>query len=147
MLLRDDRQIALNQVETLCMEAADGYASATGKTADADLAQMFTELAREYGELAAELAEQIRALDDLPKPPDPDRETVEQVLTGIRAFFSGDARGTLLADREQCELEVEEAAREALGHALPPTAEALLRRILSHSAEARQRLQAINLAK
>lgn len=143
MLLRDDRQIALNQVETLSVEAADAYAAAVDKTEDEELKRVFDTLAHEHGSFARELAEQIRALDDLPKGPDPDRETIAQALTGIRAFFSGDARATLLADREQCELELEQATHAALGLQLPAATEAVLRRILAHAGSARQRLLAL----
>lgn len=140
MLLRDERQIALSEVETLCMEAADGYTAAAEKADDAELERLFAELAREHGQLAAELAPHIRALDDLPQTPDPDREAVEQAMTGIRAFFSSDARHVLLADREHCERELEQTARAALHQSLPPATSAVLQRIVSHAGEALQRL-------
>jgi uncharacterized protein (TIGR02284 family) len=144
MLLRDDRQIALSQLETLCIEAADGYASAANRTDDMELKQVFAELGKEHSRFAADLAPQIRALDDLPKSPDPDRETIEHALSAVRGFLSGHARETLLADQENQELKVEEAAREALKEALSVEADALVRRILAHAGKARERLLAMH---
>lgn len=144
MLLRDDRQIALNQLETLCIEAADGYASASDRTDDAELKQVFADLGREHSRFAEDLASQIRALDDLPKSPDPDRETIEHALSAVRGFLSGHARETLLADQEQHERKVEDAAREALKQTLSGEADALVRRILTHAGRARERLLAMH---
>jgi uncharacterized protein (TIGR02284 family) len=144
MLLRDDRQIALSQLEMLCIEAADGYASAVDRTEDTELKQVFAELGTEHSRFAADLAPQIRALDDLPKSPDPDRETIEHALTAVRGFLSGHARETLLADQEQRELKVEEAAGEALEQTLSGEANELVRRILIHAGKARERLLAIH---
>lgn len=144
MLLRDDRQIALSQLEMLCIEAADGYAAAVDRTDNAMLKQLFAELGKEHSRFAADLAPHIRALDDLPKSPDPDRETIEHALTAVRGFLSGHARETLLADQEHRELKVEEAAREALKQALSGEADALVRRIRTHAGKARERLLALH---
>jgi uncharacterized protein (TIGR02284 family) len=144
MLLRDDRQIALSQLETLCIQATDSYVSAAERTDDMELKQAFTELEKEYGHFASELASQIRALDDLPKSPDPDRETIEHALSAVRGFLSGHARETLLADQEQHERKVEEAAREALEQTLSGEADALVRRILAHAGKTRARLLAMH---
>lgn len=144
MLLRDDRQIALSQLEILSIEAADGYASAADRTDNTELRQLFGELGNEHSRFAADLALQIRALDDLPKSPDPDRETMEHALSAVRGFLSGHTRETLLAEQEQRELKVEEAAREALKHALSGEAEVLVQGILAQAGKARERLLAMN---
>lgn len=142
MLLRNEQQLALNEVETLCMEAADHYAAAAERTADAGLAQLFAELARQRRALAADLGVHIRALDDLPKHPDPDMETVGDLLSGIKALFSGDERKTLIEDRAQFELKVAQAVQSALQQSLSDDAKAVLARIQSHVESARHRLAA-----
>lgn len=138
MLLRDKRQMALSAVETLCLETADHYASAEGKAGAAELARLLGELGQQRLALAAELASHIRAQDDLPQTPDPDREAIVRVLSGIKAFLSGDL--ALIDERSSAELELVEAAQEALRHAQPPETQILLERILAHAEAALQQL-------
>lgn len=142
MLLRDDRQIALNEVELLCVRSADHYAAAASRTDDDALAGLFGSLAEQRRLLADELATHIRALDDLPQQPDPDREAVENALTGIKAFFSGDARGTLIDERADEEEMLATAVRTALQQDLAPDTHALLKRIFAHADTAKQALDA-----
>lgn len=143
MLFRDDDQIALSEVETACIEAADSHAAAAARVGDADLAPVFGALAQQRRALAAELAQQIRALDDLPKTPDPDRETIGQAFTGMKAMLSGDARRIFLEQGEHAERKLEEAVQSALSQSLPAPAEAVLHRMLAESAEARRRMAAL----
>jgi uncharacterized protein (TIGR02284 family) len=132
MLLRNEQQLALNQIETLCMASADHYALAVDNSDDPRLAQLFGDLARERKAFAVELADHIRALDDLPQQPDPDRETVEDLITGIKAFFSGDQRDTVIEDRKKQELELAEAIQAGLQQALSAETKMFLRRLLNH---------------
>ncbi len=143
MLLRDERQMAVSAVETLCLETADHYAAAARRTDDAGLAQLFDTLAQQRRQLAAELAAQIRALDDLPQQPDPDREAVEEVFSGIKAFLSGDARAVLVGERERAEEDLAAAASAALRHAQGPQMHDVLRRILAHAEAAMRELAAV----
>jgi uncharacterized protein (TIGR02284 family) len=141
MLLRNEQQLALNQVETLCIESADHYARAAGNTDDQALAGLFSELARQRRQIAVELADHIRALDDLPQQPDPDRETIEDLLVSIKAFFSGDRRDTLIDEHKKLEQDLAEAAQAGLHQALPGETKMLLRQLLSHVDATMRRLQ------
>lgn len=136
MLLRNQQQLALNQVETLCIEAADHYEAAAHQTDDPKLVELFEELAEHRNRLAAELATHIRAMDDLPQAPDPDRETADDVLSAIKSFFSADGRETLIEDREEFEHRVAEAAQAALQQPMPESTKLLLGRIVAHAEEA-----------
>lgn len=142
MLLRDDRQMAISEVETLCMEAAERYAAAAGKADDATLAALFSELANQHQQFAAALARHIRADDDLPQPPDPDREAVKDVLTGIKSLLQGGARDTLLDEREQGEEALANAVRVALKLENPDEERTLLEDILAHAKAAKGKLSA-----
>lgn len=132
MLLRSEQQLALNLIETLCIETADHYASAADHTDDQALGRLFGELARQRRQLALELADHIRALDDLPQQPDPDRETVDELLNSIKGFFSGDQRDALIDERKKQEQELAEAIQAGLRQTLPEETKILLRRFLSH---------------
>lgn len=144
MLLRDDTQMAVSQVETLCLGSADHYAVAAEKADDAMLAKLFAELAHQRRQLAAALARQIRATDDLPQPPDPDRAAVGEVLADIKGWLSGDARSTLIEESERGEERLAAAAREALGHELRPEMRSALQDILSDAEAARKNLAAVH---
>ena len=132
MLLRNEQQLALNQVERVCIATADQYATAAASSEDEALSRLFDELARQRTELAAELADHVRALDDLPQQPDPDRETVNHLITSIKAFFSEDERDTLIKERKKLELNLAEAAQAALQQALPEKTKLFLQQLLSH---------------
>jgi len=142
MLLRNEMQMALNEVESLCIETADHYAAAAQRAEAPALAQTLTELGSERLHLAEELGGHIRALDDLPKSPDPDRETVGDILEGIKAFLSGDAQRSLIEDRLRFEDKVADAVHQALRLDLPPETQALLSQILGHVDKARTQLGA-----
>lgn len=141
MLLRDDRQMAVNAVETLCFETADGYEAAASKTGTPQLASLFGELAQQRRQLAAELAAHIRALDDLPQQPDPDREAIGQVLSGIKALLSGDVDASLIDERMQAERKLSDAVRDTMQVELPEETRAMLLRIGTHAESARHALE------
>lgn len=140
MLLRDDRQVAVGTVETLCFETAGSYANAAEKIEAASLALVFARLAEERRQLAIELAAHIRMLDDLPKQPDPDREVLGQMLTGIKAILSGDAQATFIEERTDAEEKLVAAAQEALRHTLPAETQSMLRQIREHAESAKREL-------
>lgn len=140
MLLRDDRQMAIARVETLCIEAADRYASAAEKAQTPALAGLFNELARQHRRFVAALAPQIRAIDDLPQLPDPDKETIEDMFTDVKSWLRGDVHGTLIEERERGEDALADATRAALAHELPAEMRGLLQEILAHAEAARGRL-------
>jgi uncharacterized protein (TIGR02284 family) len=138
MLLRDERQMSVNAVEKLCFETADHYDAAASGLGEDRLSTVFANLAEERRSLAAELAVQIHALDDLPQQPDPDREAISNMLSGIKALLSGDMRASLVADCERGEESLATAVHAALRQDLPEDMLDVLRRILAH-AEAAQR--------
>jgi uncharacterized protein (TIGR02284 family) len=143
MLLRTNQQLALNDVGSLCIASADHYEAAAGKTADPELTGLFAELAAQRRQLAEELAEHIRALDDLPQQPDPDMEAVDHLLSSVKALFSTDERRVLIDEREQFEHKFAEAVQAAQQEELPVEAKALLGRIAGHVAESVRRLEAM----
>ena len=144
MLLRDERQMSVNAVEKLCFETADRYEAAASELGDDRLAGVFTALAAERQHLAAELAVQIRAIDDLPQQPDPDREAISHMLAGIKALLSGDLRASLVADCERGEEALISAVHAALRQDLPVEMHAVLRRVLAHAETAQRELSAVH---
>ncbi|OWW19310.1 hypothetical protein AYR66_07145 [Noviherbaspirillum denitrificans] len=136
--------MSVNAVERLCFETAGHYEAAASELGEDHLAHVFSALADERQRLAGDLAVQIRALDDLPQQPDPDREAMSHMLSGIKALLSRDMRGTLVADCERGEEALLSALHAALRQDLPEEMQEVLRRILAHAESAQRELSAIH---
>jgi uncharacterized protein (TIGR02284 family) len=108
MLLRDDRQMAICDIEAQCIETADQFGAAADRTEDTPLKALFVELAGQRRQLASDLAEHIRALGDLPQAPDPDKEQLDGFFSTVKSLLSGDERGTLIDERLAGEAQLEE---------------------------------------
>jgi hypothetical protein len=142
MLLRDEEQMALNDIETRCIEAADHYKSAAQVAGVAPAAPLFRNLAQRRAQLAADLALHIRALGDLPQTPDPDRELFGDMLMELKALFSADAARTLIDERLASEQAIVAAIASARRLALPNTALLTLDRIEADVRMAQRQLAA-----
>ena len=140
MLLRDDRQAALNAVESTCLESADGYAAAAENAKSAELGVDFDEAAQGLRRFASDLASHIRALGDLPQQPDPDREAFGHVLDTIKARLAADSDATLLEQRLAADAELELTVQTVLNEDLPDDTRAVLSRLLDEIAQRRMQL-------
>jgi len=142
-MLRNERQIALNEVYVACQEVADGYEAATEHTHDAALAVVFRELAEERRRSSVALEKEIRATGDLPKAADPDAETAREFILNLKTAVAADHRRVLVEGCADAEAELEESAVEALNHDLSEDQEAIVRAVLNEAREARKRLSSL----
>jgi uncharacterized protein (TIGR02284 family) len=115
------------------MEAVDHYRAAAANHSAPDMEPVFLEAATEYEKFAAELAAYIRAHDDQPKLPDPDKETLGLLFTSLKAKLASDERQTLIEDQARTEQKLCEAVNAALQSGLPPEIRPLLERMLAQS--------------
>ncbi|WP_162913280.1 PA2169 family four-helix-bundle protein [Rhodospirillaceae bacterium SYSU D60014] len=141
-MLRDERQIALNDVIVACKDAADGYDDAADASGEPELAALFRTYGRRRREVAAELETHIRDLGDLPRNPDADAETIERLFTQLKAILSADERATLLEERERGEVEIGRLVEAALNTDLPEGTKTALRQLGQEASEAAQCLAA-----
>jgi uncharacterized protein (TIGR02284 family) len=146
MLIRDERQAALNDIIEHCRQAAELYREAAGLTRDGSLAALFASIGRLRGELAAGLAPHVRRLGDLPAAPDRDRETVAELTARIKSALAEDERLELLAERQRGEDELQRLVAAALRQELPGETDACLRDALKEIAATRERLAAARAA-
>ena len=144
MLLRNDAQVALNQVEECCIEAADHFTSSASRSNDPALINILESLARRHNEFALRIAEELRRMDDLPKVPDPDREAAVEVLSAVKEFFSGNARATMLEEHINTESKLTDAVDAALKASPSPDSQKLLLEVQEFAIETKQRLEAIS---
>ena len=131
-MLRDERQIALNEAVEASLHAAHVHEHG---------AELLGDDALGLGQLAAQrrkdgevLGEHVRRLGDLPMEPDPEYEAAGDVMSQIRAALVEDQRALVIERSNDAEEALAAALREALRHDLPPQTRGDVERILSSQA-------------
>jgi Domain of unknown function (DUF2383) len=129
-MLRDARQVAINQVVEALLEAAHLHDQGThALDAEPDLARALQALAERRRRAAQELGEHVRRLGDLPSEPDADLQAARDVLAWVHDALAGDQRDQVLERSRQAEEQLAEKVRVALGEDLPSDTQALLEQL------------------
>jgi hypothetical protein len=131
-MLRDERQLALNEAVEACLHAAHVHEDGAKLLGDDTLG--LRELAARRRRDAEILAEHVRRLGDLPMEPDPEYEVASDVISHIKAALAEDNRPQVIERSNEAEEALGAALREALRHDLPADARADVERILSSQA-------------
>lgn len=131
-MLRDDRQIALNEAVEASLHAAHVHEHGAQLLGDDTLG--LRQLAAQRRRDAEILAEHVRRLGDLPAEPDPEYEVVSDVVSQIKAALAEDQRRLVVERSNATEAMLAAALREALRHDLPPDCRRDLERILGSQA-------------
>ena len=131
-MLRDERQIALNEAVEASLHAAHVHEHGAGLLGEDPLG--LRQLAAQRRRDAEILAEQVRRLGDLPMEPDPEYEAASDVLSQIKAALAEDQRGLVIDRSNEAEEALAAALREALRHDLPPDVRREVERIVSSEA-------------
>jgi len=141
-MLRDDRQVALDDVIVVLETASDAYADASEllRSSSPDLASRFDTLARRRAAAAARLSEHLQALGDLPSEPDQDLTTLDVVMRHLRAHFAGPEWDELISEAVAHEEEIAAKAELAV-ETSPP--EPVIAALQSVAEEARQTISAL----
>jgi hypothetical protein len=141
---RDEQEVALNDVFSLCLEIADHCEDASARLrerSDAPLAQLLDQVAAQRRAQAARLRRLLRARDELPDEPDPDREAVHRAVAWVKAVVADDEERTLLEMRLEQEQRLAELCRRALALDLPDDAARCVEGVAREAAEGRSRLE------
>ena len=131
-MLRDERQIALNEAVEASLHAAHVHEHGAELLGEDTLG--LRQLAAQRRRDAEILAEHVRRLGDLPVEPDPEYEVAADVLSQIKAALAEDQRPLVIERSNDAEEALAAAVREALRHDLPPDTRRDLERILSSQA-------------
>jgi hypothetical protein len=131
-MLRDERQLALNEAVEASLHAAHVHEHGAELLGDDTLG--LRELAAKRRRDAEILAEHVRRLGDLPVEPDPEYEVAADVLSQIKAALAEDQRRLVIDRSNDAEEALAAALREALRHDLAPDTRRDLERILSSQA-------------
>jgi uncharacterized protein DUF2383 len=129
-MLRDARQLAINQVVEALLEAAHLHDQGMHvHDAEPDLARSLRALAERRRRAARELGEHLRRLGDLPSEPDADLQAARDVLAWVQDALADDQRDQVLERSRQAEKHLAEQVRTALGEDLPSDTRALLEQL------------------
>jgi hypothetical protein len=129
-MLRDARQVAINQVVEALLEAAHLHdQGAHALDAEPDLGRALRALAERRRRAAQELGEHVRRLGDLPSEPDADLQAAKDVLAWLQDALADDQRDQILERSRQAEEHLAEQVRAALGEHLPSDTQALVEQL------------------
>ena len=131
-MLRDERQIALNEAVEASLHAA--HVHEHGAELLGDDALGLRQLAAQRRTDGEVVGEHVRRLGDLPMEPDPEYEAAGDVMSQIRAALVEDQRALVIERSNDAEEALAAALREALRHDLPPQTRGDVERILSSQA-------------
>ena len=131
-MLRDERQIALNEAVEASLHAA--HVHEHGAELLGDDALGLRQLAAQRRKDGEVLGEHVRRLGDLPMEPDPEYEAAGDVMSQIRAALVEDQRALVIERSNDAEEALAASLREALRHDLPPQTRGDVERILSSQA-------------
>lgn len=104
-LLRNDVQLALNDLHKALRYSVDQYRDAAEFLDDTEASTLCDKLAKEREALASEVAAEIRSRGELPAAPDSDREAGEQLLQRLETLFSSDQTREVVERRRGAERE------------------------------------------
>ena len=128
-MLRDDRQIALNQAIEACLHAAHVHEHGADRIGE-DTAGL-RHLAARRRQDAETLAGHLRRLGDLPTDPDPEYEVAADLVSRVTAALAEDERHQVIARSRAAEDRLAEALQGVLKQDLPPDCQSDVERILN----------------
>lgn len=98
-IIRNDTQVALNDLHVALKRSADHYRDAAEFLQDGEVSAFCKRAATERDQLADAVGKAIREHGELPSVPDRDRETGEQLLERLESLFSADQTREVLQKR------------------------------------------------
>ena len=140
-MLRNERQIALNEVVVASKTAADIYEACAERVHEPDFAANLRETAAERRAALPDLESWLRSTGDLPREPDEDAETARELVTSIKSAFSLDERRPVVEDCEEAEQALEQAIAAALRLDFEKPVRRSLKQIHEQARAGRKRLQ------
>lgn len=125
-MLRDDRQVALNELLAHCEATRRRYRHAASTLEGTGSAAVLRRLAAERDGLTQRLRYQVRQLGDLPDTADADRESLQLLDERILARLAARGAAAVLRERIDDEQRIAALATAALAESLPEPVRHLL---------------------
>lgn len=140
-MLRTEQQAALDDVIVMCLYAADRYQSAAQRASDRRLSEFFVTLAQERKQFAQRLTHVLVSIGSMPSQPDPDKETLDEVIARIKMTFAGDERSLLLEECRHVEQQIAATAAKASEYHEPERTKQILGRLIEAVERAQRQLE------
>ena len=102
-MLRDEQEVAVNDLVIALWEAAESYGTAAGIVTGPGRAELFAAAGDGHRKLAAALEDEQQALGHLPKAPDPETGLIRDAASHLKARLAEDEVIALLDERRQDE--------------------------------------------
>lgn len=141
-LIRSDRQVALNDLHLAMRESADLYEYTADFLQEPEARALCKALAAERLRLAEQLEQEIRAEDELPREPDPDKEAAEQIQQRLETLFAENQVFGVISHRLEAERVLREMMKKGELSVLEEKSAKLLAACRESVSDAQGRLQA-----
>ena len=143
MILRDEKDIALNDVLVACRKAADHYGQAAGLADRPERVAAFERLAGQRVAASDRLEALVRRYGYLPEEPPKDKQDISQLITRTRSAVASESGCPLAARALDLEEDLEEKIVDALELDWPPKTFDLLRSLQATCGRHREELAAM----
>jgi hypothetical protein len=137
-MLRTEKQVALDTVINSSRGSIDHYRWVADAGDDDRIKTLLDRLALERERIVDKLAPQMYKLGDMPSAPDPEKLAVEEMLTQLKATFSGDEKDVLLGSLDELDSQLLQEIREAVRLDFDAETLTILRDLEKSVAEARK---------
>jgi hypothetical protein len=142
-MLRNKKEIVLNELLVAVKKAADLYETVTTMEGASRLTSAYIEFATIRREQAALLEKQIRDKGYLPAEPDQDRETLEHLLIRFKSFFASDKEVLVLRECRNLEKEITNQVDMALQGEITPEENRLLAAIKQQARNIQDQMESL----
>lgn len=126
-MLRDETEVALNDLIGLAETSAQAYQRAAEGLDRAEFRTLCAELAGQRQAMAGKIRTHDRRLGDLPHAQDPDLSTARDLFAHLKAALASDHHRALLEDCEAADNQLAERLATALDLPLPDATASLMR--------------------
>lgn len=137
-MLRTEKQVALDTVINSSRGSIDHYRWVADAGDDEQIKTLLDRLALERERIVDKLAPQMYKLGDMPSAPDPEKLAVEEMLTQLKATFSGDEKDVLLDSLDELDSQLLQEISEAVRLDFDAETLTILRELEKSVAEARK---------
>lgn len=140
-IMRTEYQVALQDLHERILESVDHYRDSARFVEEEQAALLFRGIADEREAFASRVADVIREAGDLPAAPDADRETGEQLIHRLHAWFSSDQTRDVIEQRLDAEVDLANWLVAQRGHSHNEVHRDLLDGLEQQTGEVQSRLR------
>lgn len=123
---KDDAVSVLNNLIETCKDGEQGFRTAAEAVGNVEVKSRFEEYARERGQMARELQDEVRRLGGDPENAGSMAGSVHRGWMNIKSAVSGKDEHAIVAEAERGEDAAKRAYEDAIQESLPPSTQAVV---------------------